>query len=93
MDQLKEALTTPPALVSIDFTPSAGMIIVTVDASKVGWGGILQQEQQDGHTRPARYDLGIWNDTERKYDVLKMECRGLLKALKKFRFWVHGRFF
>jgi len=93
MDQLKEALTSPPALASIDFTPSAGTIIVTVNASKVGWGGILQQEQQDGHMRPARYDSGIWNDAERKYDALKLECRGLLKALKKFRFWVHGCFF
>jgi hypothetical protein len=32
-------------------------------------------------------------DAERKYDALKLECRGLLKALKKFRFWSFGRFF
>src|ERR1700741_1931990 len=39
MDQLKETLTSSPTLVSLDFSPSAGDIIVTVDASKVGWGG------------------------------------------------------
>ena len=50
MDRLKEALTTPPTLVSIDYVLSAGSIIVTVDASKVGWGRILQQKQADGKT-------------------------------------------
>jgi len=28
-----------------------------------------------------------------KYDAVKLECRGLLKALKKFRFWLYGRYF
>jgi hypothetical protein len=93
MDSLKGALTTPPTLVSIDYALSAGSIIVTVDASKVGWGGILQQKQADGKTRPARFDSGIWTIAEQKYDALKLECRGLLKALKKFRFWLHGRMF
>ena len=93
MNKLKEALTTPPTLITLEFSPSAGIIVVTVDASKIGWGGILQQEREDGRLRPSRYESGIWSDAERKYDALKLECRGLLKALKKFRFWVHGRFF
>jgi hypothetical protein len=93
METLKRELTSPPTLVSLDFSPSAGKIIVNVDASKVGWGGILQQEMDDNRVRPARYESGVWNNAERKYDSLKLECRGLLKALKKFRFWVHGRFF
>src|SRR5204862_3010043 len=52
-----------------------------------------QQDHGDGYLRPARYESGIWNDTEKKYDAQKLECRGLLKALKKFWFWVNGRFF
>ena len=28
-----------------------------------------------------------------KYDAVKLECRRLLKALKKFRFWLYGRYF
>ena len=42
---------------------------------------------------PARYESGIWSDPEKKYDALKLECRGLLKALKKFRYWLFGRYF
>lgn len=39
MDLLKFALTSPPALVSLDYTEGAGDIILAVDASLEGWGG------------------------------------------------------
>ena len=54
---------------------------------------MLSQQQDDGQLHPARYESGIWSDAERKYDALKLECRELLKALKKFRFWLFGRYF
>jgi transposase InsO family protein len=70
------------------------MIILNVDAStSIGWGAILSQLQSDGKVRPARFESGIWSPTELKYDAVKLECRGLLKALKKFRFWLYGRYF
>ena len=84
MEQLKKALTEAPTLVTLDFSPSALPIHLTVDTSKVGWGAVLQQDQSDGTRRPARFDSGIWSDVEQKYDAVKLECRGLLKALKKF---------
>ena len=93
MDQLKKQLTEAPILISLDFSPSALPIHLTVDASKVGWGAVLQQDQSDGTRRPARFESGIWSDVEQKYDAVKLECRGLLKALKKFRFWLFGRHF
>jgi hypothetical protein len=93
MEQLKKALTEAPTLVTLDFSPSALPIHLTVDTSKVGWGAVLQQDQSDGTRRPACFDSGIWSDVEQKYDAVKLECRGLLKALKKFRFWLFGRHF
>jgi hypothetical protein len=94
MDELKEYFTKSPILVSLDFSASAGLIVLSVDASTtIGWGAILQQKQDDGTTRPARYESGLWSAPERKYDAVKLECRGLLKALKKLRFWLFGRFF
>src|SRR5438046_5907424 len=39
------------------------------------------------------YESGIWSDPKKKYDALKLECRGLLKALKKFRYWLFSRYF
>jgi len=94
MDELKRKITEAPVLVSLDFSLSALLIVLHVDASStIGWGAILSQLQSNGELHPARYESGIWSDTERKYDALKLECRGLLKALKKLRFWLFGRYF
>lgn len=91
MDELKRRLTTAPILISLDFSPSALMIILNVDASTtIGWDAVLSQMQPDGKTRPARFESGIWSSAELKYDTVKLECRGLLKALKKFRFWLYA---
>jgi hypothetical protein len=87
MDTLKTKITEAPVLVSLDFSPSALPIFLNVDASTtVGLGAVLSQQQEDGRLHPARYESGIWSNVERKYDALKLECRGLLKSLKKLRF-------
>jgi hypothetical protein len=94
MDTLKRALTEAPFLITLDFSPGAGKIILNVDAAMtIGWGAVLQQEQSDGTRRPARFEGGLWSDSEKKYDAGMLECRGLLKALKKLRFWLYGRHF
>ena len=43
MDLLKIALTSPPALKTIDYSELAGLIILAVDASLKGWGAVLMQ--------------------------------------------------
>ena len=94
MDKLKRVLTEAPILISLDFSASALAIILNVDASTtIGWGAVLSQLQLDGRPRPARYESGIWSSAELKYDAVRLECRGLLKALKKLRFWLYGRHF
>ena len=89
MDLLKLSLTTPRALVSLDYTEGAGDIIFAVDASLERWGGLLMQLVQ-GKRHPSRYESGIWSNAEKKYDATKRECRGVLKALKKVRYWLYG---
>src|SRR5579859_5070438 len=94
MDQLKISITTAPVPVKLNFSSDALLIILNVDASTtIGWGAVLSQVQVDGHVKPSRYESGIWNGAELKYDALKLECRGRLKALKKLRFWLFGRHF
>jgi len=83
-----------PVLISLDFSPSARKIILNVDvAMTIGWGAALHQEQPNGTRRPTHFDGGLWSDAERKYDAEMLECCGLLKALKKLRFWLYGRHF
>jgi ribonuclease HI len=94
MVRLKEMLMKSPVLVSLDFSAAALGIELGIDAStSVGWGAVLSQYRDDGKLHPARYESGVWSTAERKYDALKLECRGLIKALKKLRFWLFGRFF
>ncbi len=38
---------------------------------------------------PSRYESGIWSTADKKYDETKRECRGVLKALKKVRYWLY----
>ena len=89
MNLLKLALTTLPALVSLDYTKGASDIILAVDANLDGWGGVLMQLVK-GKRHPSRYESGIWSNAERNYDATKRECRGVLKALKKVRYWLYG---
>src|SRR5437588_5384748 len=39
---------------------------------------------------PVRYESGLWTPAETRYDAVKLECRGLLRALKKFRYYLYG---
>ena len=89
MDVLKKSLTEAPALKPIDYQ-SLGQIVLSVDSSLHGWGAILQQEEVDTKKRhSARYESGRWASSEKKYDSAKLEYRGLLKAQKKFRYYVY----
>ena len=43
MNVLKNALTSAPALVTIDYAEGAGRIVLAFDASLTGWGAVLMQ--------------------------------------------------
>ena len=54
MDSIKETVTSPPALVLIDY--SGGTIYLGVDASNVGGGAHLEQVGEDGKRHSIRFD-------------------------------------
>ncbi|KAJ6110929.1 hypothetical protein N7486_003164 [Penicillium sp. IBT 16267x] len=88
-DKIKRILSSFPYVLPIDYDYQPLEIIVAVDASGTGWGGVLMQVR-NGVRKPARYESGVWSESERMYDAGKRECRGVLKALKKFRHWLYG---
>lgn len=90
METIKHALTTAPALATPRFGPDVGALILAVDAGGEGWGAVLMQEDAEGRRHPCRYESGLWSPAEKLYDAGKKECKGLLKALKKMRFWLYG---
>ena len=88
-DKIKSILTTFPVVMPIDYNVNPLQIIVAVDASVLGWGAVLLQNHR-GKRHPARYESGVWNESEKAYDAGKRECRAVLKAFKKFRHWLYG---
>jgi hypothetical protein len=90
MAMWKEALCNAPALKTLDVSDGAGQIVVGVDASFKGCRVILQQEDENKDRHPCRYESGLWNNAETRYDMGKRECRELMKAHKKFRNYVYG---
>ena len=90
MDTLKLSFTATTALKPIAYDSTA-QIVLSIDSSLHGWGAILQQEEVGSTKRhPARYEWGMWTDAENKYDTGKLQCRSLLNALKKLRYYLYG---
>jgi hypothetical protein len=81
---LQRVFTIIPTLVIINYSEKIGEIIVTADASLEEWDVIFMQIVEDRRCL-SRYESGIWNQAERKYDTTKRECRAIFKAFKKFR--------
>jgi len=90
MPTLKEAPCKTPGLKTLDDSDGARQIVVQVDAPLQGWGVILKQENENQDRCPWRYDCGLTNKSEKRYDACKRGCRGLMKELKKFRNYVYG---
>ena len=72
-----------------DVSDGAGQIVIGVDARLAGWGVILQQEDEQLDLHPCRYESRLGNISEKRYEVGKRGCHGLIKALRKFRNYVY----
>jgi hypothetical protein len=88
-DMLKQAMTSAPILVTLDYSPGAGRITLRTDASGEGWGGILSQ-LINGKEHPSRYESGVWRGAELNYDATKAECLAVVKSLRRFRNYLYG---
>lgn len=92
MDSLKMAFASPLFLAAPDYGKDAEKIVVTTDAGPNGWGAVLSQSQS-GVQKPIEFESGFWNPTEKRYNQLKRELLAICRALRKWKFYVHGRNF
>lgn len=88
-ERIKAALTTRPLLAYPNF--SLPFRVVT-DASKVGLGACLMQDQGRGW-QPVAYASKVNSDAEAKYSITELECLAVVWAVKLFRPYVYGRSF
>jgi transposase InsO family protein len=86
---LKEMVTSPPALKSIDYTCDRP-IILSVDTSYIAVGMVLSQRDEQGKKRPLRYGSIMLKGAETKYSQPKLELFGLFRALTEWSFYIIG---
>ena len=86
---LKEKLMSAPVLCYPKFSAP---FILTTDASEVGLGAVLTQEE-DGQERVVAYASRSLSKVERRFSATERECLGLVWATRRFRVYLHGRRF
>jgi hypothetical protein len=84
--RLKSAMQGAPVLRLAD--PSKPYV-VTCDASDVGIGAVLEQEDVDG-LHPIAFASRKLNSAEKNYPVHERELLAIVYALKEWRIYLHG---
>ena len=87
---LKECLTKTPILRVPD--PKQRFIVQT-DASDVGIGAVLSQQDVDGEEHPIAYASRKLQLRETKYSAVEKECLAIVWALKYFKYYLYGQAF
>ncbi|KAJ8349267.1 hypothetical protein SKAU_G00243970 [Synaphobranchus kaupii] len=89
-DQLRAALTEAPVLA---YPPDAQRpFIVDTDASNIGVGAVLSQEDEDGERVVAYYSRAL-GKAERNYCVTRRELLAVVRELHHFRPYLQGSHF
>ena len=87
--QLQDLLTTAPVLAYPRFGSDTGFILET-DASYVGLGVVLSQEQENGEVHPIAYASRSLDCHEKNYGISELETLGLVWAVRYFRAYLLG---
>ena len=88
-DKLKELLITPPILAFPNFELP---FILETDASGMGLGAVLSQQQGSGPTssRPIAYASRTLQKHERNYGISELEALAVVWATKHFHAYLYG---
>ena len=84
-NKIKRLLISAPVLVAPSFSKS---FTLTIDASDVGAGAVLMQEDFNGIDHPVSYFLCKFKDSQRNYSTSEKEILALLLALQHYNFYI-----
>ena len=88
-NKLKSLLVSAPVLAYPQFQSGHPFILET-DASIVGLGAVLAQQQEDGQVHPIAFSSRSLSVHERNYAITELETLGLVWATKIFRPYILG---
>ena len=84
-DKLKAILRSEPVLLAPNFKKEFKL---AVDASDVGAGGVLLQEDDNGVDHPVCYFSKKFNKHQKNYSTVEKECLSLILALQHFEVYL-----
>lgn len=84
-EQIKAILTVSPVLSSPDFGKE---FMLQIDASDVGCGGVLLQNDSDSVSHPIAYFSKKFDKYQRNYSTIEKECLAILLSLQHFDVYV-----
>ncbi len=90
---LKAALITAPILT---YPTREGHFVLSTDASNVGMGAVLEQEQEEGGRvakKVIAYASKTLSDSQRRYCTTNKELLGVVMAIELFKYYLTGRHF
>jgi hypothetical protein len=88
-ERIMAAMTTKPLLIYPDFRLPFRL---ETDASKVGLGACLMQDQGQ-RCQPMAFASKVNNNAEANYSITELECVAVVWAVKLFRPYLYGRTF
>ena len=89
-ETLKARLVSAPVLLIPECGPESTFVVAT-DASDVGLGAVLLQEDHAGDLRPCAYYARKLNDAERKYSAYDKEALAVVEAVHRaWRVYLEG---
>eukprot|EP00731_Ephydatia_muelleri_P006920 Em0003g1168a len=86
--RLKACLTEAPVLAYPWFVKHASAMVLQTDASNVGLGAVLEQDQ-----RVVGYASRTLTKAEANYSAIQRECLAIVWAMKQFHHYLLGRTF
>src|SRR5688572_12705807 len=86
-EELKHRLITAPVLAHPDFDKP---FILYTDASTIGLGAVLAQQQDDGKERPIAYHARTLKGAEKNYPITELECLAVIWAIVKLRHYLQN---
>lgn len=89
-EELKKILTSQPVLSHYD--PNKYHRVAS-DASLVGLGCTLEQQEDNGDWKPVMYASRRLTETEARYAILEIEALGIVWACTKFHDYIAGKEF
>jgi ribonuclease HI len=84
-NDIKEAITTAPVLISPDFSK---VFYIFSFASNDTIAAVLLQKNIDDQEQPVAFFSKVLRDAETKYELLEKQAYALVKSLKAFRVYI-----